>query len=114
MLKSALSGAGHRGLLDIATHTMYVSPGIRTLRRRAWKRPFQDGDQRGVRADQVGRIGDVLGHLDGAQRPSDLDLPGYRLHAFKGDLKGMWSVTISGNWRFVDGDAFDVDLVDYH
>jgi proteic killer suppression protein len=45
-------------------------------------------------------------------------LPGYRLHALKGDLKGYWSVTISGNWRiiftFENGDAFDVDLVDYH
>jgi hypothetical protein len=34
------------------------------------------------------------------------------------NLKGRWSVTISGNWRIVfrfeDGDAFDVDLVDYH
>jgi proteic killer suppression protein len=33
-------------------------------------------------------------------------------------VKGYWSVTISGNWRMVfrfeDGDAFDVDLVDYH
>ena len=47
-----------------------------------------------------------------------IDLPGYRLHVLKGRLKGVWSVTISGNWRivfrFVDGDAFDVDLVDYH
>lgn len=36
----------------------------------------------------------------------------------KGDLKGFWSITITGNWRvifrFEDGDAFDVDLVDYH
>jgi len=36
----------------------------------------------------------------------------------KGELKGFWSVTVSGNWRvifrFENGDAFDVDLVDYH
>lgn len=47
-----------------------------------------------------------------------LDLPGYRLHLLRGDRKGHWSVTISGNWRIVfrfeDGDALDVDLVDYH
>ena len=71
-----------------------------------------------MRADQVRRLADVLGHLDTAIRPSDLDLPGYRFHALKGNLKGMWSVTVSGNWRvvfrFVDGDAFDVDLTDYH
>lgn len=42
----------------------------------------------------------------------------WRLHPLKGDLKGFWSITITGNWRvifrFADGDAFDVDLVDYH
>ena len=77
-----------------------------------------EGDPSKVRADQAGRITDVLGHLDRAQRTPDLDLPGYRLHALKGELKGMWSITISGNWRivfrFADGDAFDVDLTDYH
>jgi proteic killer suppression protein len=65
----------------------------------------------------VGRIRDVLAHLDRAARPSDVDVPGYRLHPLKGDLKGSWSVTISGHWRMVfrfeDGDAFDVDLTDY-
>jgi len=84
---------------------------------RGLKRLYQ-GDSSKVRADQARRIADVLGHSDRAQRPSDLDFPGYRLHALKGGLKGMWSVTISGNWRIifrmVDGDAFDVDLVDYH
>ena len=38
--------------------------------------------------------------------------------ALKGDLKGFWSVSVSGNWRvvfrFEKGDAFDVDLIDYH
>lgn len=42
----------------------------------------------------------------------------YRLHPLRGDLTGFWSVTVSGNWRiifrFEDGNAFDVDLVDYH
>jgi toxin HigB-1 len=44
--------------------------------------------------------------------------PGWRLHPLKGDLKGFWSVTITGNWRvvfrFEKGDALDVDLTDYH
>ena len=82
------------------------------------KRLYERGDPSGVRSDQVNRIADVLAHLDQALKPADLDLPGYRLHRLKGELKGMWSVTISGNWRiifrFADGDASDVDLVDYH
>ena len=60
----------------------------------------------------------ALADLDDARRPSDLDLPGYRLHPLKGDLKEYWSIAISGNWRIIfrfdDGDAYDVHLVDYH
>jgi proteic killer suppression protein len=47
-----------------------------------------------------------------------MSLRSYRLHPLRGDLKGYWSVTVSGNWRiifrFEDGNAFDVNLVDYH
>ncbi len=47
-----------------------------------------------------------------------MDQPRYRLHPLRGDLRGFWSVAISGNWRlifrFEDGAACDVDLVDYH
>ena len=71
-----------------------------------------------VRTDQAERIALALADLDDARRPSDLDLPGYRLHPLKGDLKGFWSISISGNWRIIfrfdDGDTYDVDLVDYH
>ncbi len=91
---------------------------IRTLRHRGLRRLYQDGDGSKLKADQRDRIADVLAHLDKAIKPADLDLPGYRLHALKGDFKRFWSVTILGNWRlifrFADGDVFDVDLVDYH
>lgn len=91
---------------------------IRTFRHQGLKRLFEQGDASKIRADQVNRIKDVLAHLDQAVRPADLNLPGYPLHALKGKLKGVWSVTISGNWRitfrFADGDVSDVDLVDYH
>ena len=91
---------------------------LRTFRHRGLKLLFESNNPRGVRADQLRRIRDVLAHLDEARHPTDLDLPGYGLHPLRGDLKGHWSVTISGNWRivfrFADGDACDVDLVDYH
>jgi toxin HigB-1 len=91
---------------------------IRTFRHSGLKKLFQEDDASKIRGDQAGRIADVLAHLDRALHPRDLDLPGYRLHALRGKAKGMWSVSISGNWRIVfrfrDGDAFDIDLVDYH
>lgn len=71
-----------------------------------------------MRADQAERIVLALADLDDAAKPSDLDLPGYHLHPMKGDMKGFWSISISANWRiifrFEEGDAYDVDLIDYH
>lgn len=91
---------------------------IKTFRHRGLKRLYERGDQSKVSADQLARIEDVLARLDGADTPDYLDLPGYDLHLLKGKLKGFWSVKISGNWRIIfrlsDGDAFDVELIDYH
>jgi proteic killer suppression protein len=91
---------------------------IRTFRHRGLKRLYERGDPSKVRADQAKRIALALADLDDAQKPQDLDLPGYRLHRLKGDLKGFWSIWISANWRiifrFEGGDAWDVDLIDYH
>ena len=66
----------------------------------------------------IGRLAERLSVLATAVGPNDLNLPGYRLHALKGDLAGWWSIRVTGNWRlicrFEDGEAVDVDLVDYH
>ena len=91
---------------------------IRSFRHRDLKRLYEQGDRSRVRADQAQRLAMALADLDDAVSPSDLDLPGYRLHPLKGDLKGFRSITVSANWRtifrFEDGDTCDVDLVDYH
>ena len=73
----------------------------------------------GVPAALADRLKRVLSALDGAQRPGDVATrPGYRLHPLKGDMAGLWSIRVSGNWRvvfgFEDSEAVDVDLVDYH
>ena len=66
----------------------------------------------------LNRIENILLVLDSGNPLGNLAIPGYRLHPMKGDRKGVWSVTVTGNWRItfrVDrGDAYDVDLVDYH
>jgi proteic killer suppression protein len=47
-----------------------------------------------------------------------MDLPGFRLHPLKGALRGHWAVWVSGNWRvtfrFEEGEAVEVDYLDYH
>ena len=72
-----------------------------------------------VPGDLVAKLRRVLTLLDEARRPGDVAVqPGYRVHPLKGDMAGLWSASVSGNWRvvfrFEDSEAVDVDLVDYH
>ena len=91
---------------------------IRSFHHRGLRRLYERGDPSRVGADQLDRITLALADLDAASKPNDVDLPGYRLHPLRGDLEGLWSISISGNWRitfrFEDGNVYDVDLVDYH
>ena len=76
------------------------------------------GNQGGVTAEHVDRIENIFSMLSVAEKPKDLDLPSLRLHPLKGEFKGFHAVAVRANWqivfRFVEGDCFDVDLVDYH
>jgi toxin HigB-1 len=91
---------------------------IRNIRHKGLKRLFEDDDPRGVAAEHVTKLRDILARLDVALAVSQMDVPGFRLHPLKGDLKGFWGVTVRANWRvifrFVEGNALDVDYVDYH
>lgn len=91
---------------------------IVSFRHKGLKRLYEKGDRRRISADYAGKVERVLGRLDEATEPENMDLPGYRLHPLKGDLAGFWSVSISGHWRIIfrfDGaNACDVDLVDDH
>ena len=91
---------------------------ISGFRRRGLRRLYELGDRSKVPPWLIGRAEEVLGMLDVAKRSRDMDLPGYRLHRLKGNLRGCWSVTLSANWRIIfrleGGDVYDIDLVDYH
>lgn len=91
---------------------------IRRISHKGLQRFFRTGDTRGIDARHAAWLRILLTSLEAATKPSDMGLPGYRLHPLKGDRKGQWAVAVSGNWRLVftfeDGDATDVDLVDYH
>jgi proteic killer suppression protein len=91
---------------------------IRSIRHKGLKRLHEDVDPRGVFAEHVVKLRDILARLDAARAVADMDMPGFRLHPLKGEFKGFWAITVRANWRvrfrFVDPDAFDVDYVDYH
>ena len=91
---------------------------IRSFRHKGLKRLYEDDDAGGLNPGHVEKLHRILARLDIATTPQDLNLPGYRLHPLKGDLKGLWAVTAQANWRVTfrlsGGHVFDVDYVDYH
>jgi proteic killer suppression protein len=91
---------------------------IRSFRHKGLQKLFEDDDRRKLSARDVPKIARILARLNVAKTVQDTDAPGFGLHPLKGDREGFWAVTVRANWRivfrFADGDAFDVDLVDYH
>ncbi len=90
---------------------------IRTVRHKGLKRLFEQDDPSGVSPEHIGKLRNILATLHAARTVGHMDLPGFRLHPLKGDLKGFYAVTVRANWRVIfrfDGGAEDVDYVDYH
>lgn len=91
---------------------------IRNFRHKGLKRLYDSDEHKGLSPEFAGKISRVLARLDVAGGPEEMDLPGFKLHALRGDMRGSWSIWVSGNWRITfrfDGtDVTQVDLVDYH
>ena len=92
---------------------------IVSFRHKGLQQLYDKDDARRVPSEFTPRLRRILSALETADQISELRLiPGWRLHQLRGELKGFWSLSVSGNWRIVfrfkDGDASDVDLVDYH
>ena len=62
----------------------------------------------------------ILCTKPGLPRRSFGRFPGWKLHPLRGDWKGSWSLTVTGNWRLIfhydkpTNTASDIDLIDYH
>ncbi len=91
---------------------------ILRFRHKGLERLFEKGDASGVNAQHVRRLHTILTALNVATSSASMNLPGLQLHPLKGERKGQWAVSVSGNWRvifaFEGQDATDVDLIDYH
>ena len=91
---------------------------IGSVRHKGLKRFIEDDDRSKLPADMVERLRDMLTALNDASSIDDMDLPSYRLHRLKGDFKGYFAITVRANWRlifrFEDGEALDLDFIDYH
>ena len=88
---------------------------IKTFQHKGLKAFFETGSMAGIQTAHAPRLGAVLRRLNAATSAQDMNLPGWKLHPLKGrELKGHYSVWISGNWRVTfKFDGIDVILVDY-
>jgi proteic killer suppression protein len=115
--------AGCKSTIDMCKYSVYMSRQqseamIAGFKHKGLRQLFEDDNARGVNAEHLRKIRQVLGVLHAAETIDAMRLPTFGLHPLKGDLKGFWAVTVRANWRiifrFEDGKASDVDLVDYH
>lgn len=92
---------------------------IRSFRCKETERIWQGQSSRKFPGDIQDRALRKLRQLDAASTISDLrNPPSNWLEALKGDRKGQWSIRINNQWRvcfrWTDGEANEVEIIDYH
>lgn len=91
---------------------------IKTFKHKGLKKFFESGSKAGIQAAHSKKIELILDLLNAALDVKDMNFPGSDFHPLKKELKGFYSIHVNGNWtiifRFEKGEAFDVDLIDYH
>lgn len=91
---------------------------IKSFRHKGLKKFFETGSTAGIDAKQAKKIGLRLSVLDFANKINDVNLPGFFLHSLTGNRTGLWSITVTGNWRITfelsEGDIYIVNYEDYH
>jgi toxin HigB-1 len=92
---------------------------IRTFADRRTQELFLTGNARRFPADVANRAVRKLEYVDLATSLDDLKVPpGNRLHRLEAERKGRHSISVNDQWRicfrFEDGDAYDVEICDYH
>ncbi len=104
-------------MADICRLSRYKKLMIASWRHKGLRELFESGASGKVRADQHRRCLRLLDALDQAERPKDLNLPGWHFHGLQGKPP-RYALAVNGPWRiafgFADGNASDIDLEQYH
>ncbi|MCF0057915.1 type II toxin-antitoxin system RelE/ParE family toxin [Dyadobacter sp. CY356] len=91
---------------------------IESIQHKGLRFLFENDDSSKLNAHLVERLREILSLLDTAETVEQLNIPGYRLHKLSGDLKEFYSIKVNANYRIIfrfnNGDAYDVDFLDYH
>ncbi|EAQ4580979.1 type II toxin-antitoxin system mRNA interferase toxin, RelE/StbE family [Salmonella enterica subsp. enterica] len=79
---------------------------------------YKTESTKGIQTAHAPKLKRILSLLEVASSPVDVNVPSFKLHQLKGDMKGYWSIWVNGNWRvtfrFTDTDVELVDYLDYH
>ena len=106
------------GLWSVTVCVTLNPVAIKSFRHKGLEQFFASGTKRGIQARHDDRLRLILGTLNAATNPQDMNLPGLGLHELQGARKGTWAVKVSGNWRvtfgFAGKDAERADYDDYH
>jgi toxin HigB-1 len=105
--------------LDILHLVYYVFAVIKTWKNSTSRKFWEDQLSHSFRGLDRDCAIELLAALNVAKSLNDLSpLKSVGLHKLKGDRRKQWPMTINGRWRvcfvFKDGDAYDVEIVDYH
>jgi len=94
---------------------------IRNVRHRGLKRFIERDDASGLAAAVVEKVRNIVSFLQEMQNVQELsDVPSWKAHQLTGDRKGIWSLSVTRNWRItfsvdqVEGEIVDLDYEDYH
>ena len=91
---------------------------IGKFRNRGLRALYHDDDASGVSASSAAKIKRILAALEFADDLSQLVTPGWKVHPLKGSRAGIYSITVTANWRItfrLEGNtATDIDYEDYH
>jgi len=91
---------------------------IKTFSHKGLEDFFYDGEKKGINPKHAKKLDDILGQLDTAEDIKDMRYPGSSLHKLEPKDEERWSVSVNKNWRvtfiFKDGDAWDINYIDYH
>ncbi len=72
---------------------------IKSFAHKGLEKFFRSGSLAAIQAKHANRLRVQLAMLDNARRAEDMNAPGWRLHSLHANLKGHWSIMVSGNWR---------------
>lgn len=91
---------------------------IESIKHKSLDNYWQNGKTKGLNASWLPKLRIMLDALEAAEEPNDMNFPSSNFHSSKGELKGYYSIKLTGNYRMIfkfEEDGFTlIDIVDYH